>query len=223
MSTTPDLTFYRLVHRSMRTSSRQLHAALSELGEADTDRIRALSRWFDGFAGELLTHHRVEDQIFFPALASRVPTYIDDSAGEVAVEHHDLDVLIERITVSLRELAAGRGWPCALAETIADAAALRDLLEHHLDFEDADILPLFESRFTAEEYQALEDRAVADTAKKQMLFTVPWFVSHLDDDERAYIFGTVPAALRIVWRVTRRGYARRAAVAFGSPVEATLV
>jgi Hemerythrin HHE cation binding domain len=223
MSTTPDLTFYRLVHNSMRTSGRQLHAALTGLREGDREQVRALSWWFDGFSGELLTHHRVEDQVFFPALAARVPTYVDRCAGEVAIEHHELDLLIEQISVALRELAAGRPWTGALSETVADAAALCDLLDRHLDFEDADILPLFESYFGADEYEELEDRVIATTNKKQLLFTVPWFVSNIDDDERAPLLATFPAPMRILWRLTRRGYARRTSAAFGSPVAAAVV
>jgi hypothetical protein len=50
----------------------------------------------------------------------------------------------------------------------------------------------------------------------QATFTVPWLMSHLDDAERAIAFDGAPVALKLVWYVTRRRYARRAAVALGT-------
>src|SRR4051812_35645993 len=65
MSSTPDLTTYRAVHAALRGSA---HAMTG----ADT-RTKAFAKYWKGYAGEVLAHHTVEDDYFFPALVARVP------------------------------------------------------------------------------------------------------------------------------------------------------
>ena len=51
---TPDLTSYRLIHRSIRQSTARLTTAVRGVAEEDRhDRGRQLARWYAGFEGEL--------------------------------------------------------------------------------------------------------------------------------------------------------------------------
>jgi hypothetical protein len=212
---TPDLRFYLAIHRAMRASADQLHAAATDLAPGDTARVGALGWWFKGLAGELRTHHHIEDEIFFPALAARVPTYADH-ADEVVRDHTELGVLMNRITEQLGALAEGTSW-VPTQQTVVDAAAdLRDLLYRHLGLEDDDIVPLFGRHFSRAEYDAMHESALKQSGLKQLAFTVPWIVSHLDGEERARTLAEAPLPMRLLWRVTRRGYARRAAYALGT-------
>jgi len=99
---------------------------------------------------------------------------------------------------------------------------LRDLAAHmdaHLDFEDADILPLYVRHFTAEEYDALNARALKSLGiGKQAAFTVPFIALSITPAEREHVLGEAPAAFRLLFRMTRRRHARLVATAFGNAV-----
>src|SRR5262245_28120283 len=71
----PDLTMFTLVHRAMRRDADRLARAVTGLGDGDAARARALRRWYGGYRAELTGHHRIEDELWFPLLAERVPTY----------------------------------------------------------------------------------------------------------------------------------------------------
>ena len=221
MSDAPDLSAYHAIHHAMRVTSRQLHAALSGMVEPDPGRADAVRRWFAGFTGEVLVHHRVEDEVYFPALAFRVPTYCEHAA-ELADGHHRLDQLLAGLGDALRGLAGGRDWDRHRTDAAELAAELRDLLEDHLDLEDRDVLPLFTRHFTAEEYQELDERArKAGFSVRQAAFTLPWLMASATADEQRHLVATAPSPLRLLWALTRRRYARLAARALG-PAPASL-
>ncbi len=213
---TPDLTSYRAIHQALRDSTGRLAAAIGEAPESDRHRGRALARWFHGLSGELQAHHRIEDTIFFPALAARVPSYAD-YAATLDADHHRLDELIDLIRVDLDRMAddpsdANRGR----ADATAHAAELHLLMVDHLAFEDADVLPMFERHFSADEYDALDRQAIKAVTLRQALFTVPWFMATTSPDMATHTLETAPLPLRIVERLTRGRYARLTAAAFGT-------
>jgi hemerythrin-like domain-containing protein len=202
-ATTPDVDSYLRVHRALRASAAQLAEATTRPAEARTRRARA--RWFKGFADEIESHHRIEDELLFPAIAARVATY-PELAQRLESDHRELDDLLAGLTAALGSTDTAPG--------AALAAALRDHLDEHLAFEDAEVAPLFVRHFTAEEYEQLDARAVKMTPFKQMLFTAPWLISHLDEADRDALLATVPKALTILWIATRGRYARLTARAF---------
>jgi hemerythrin-like domain-containing protein len=213
--TPPDTRLYYWVHRAMRISSAQLHAALVGLRPHDRSRARAIAWWFEGFKGELAHHHTLEDTVFFPALTERVPTFAHHGP-ELAADHEHLDLVLERLSLALAVVAAGEDVEPSLADAVRFAAELAEHLDRHLAVEDQDVVPLFERHLTADEYEVLDARAKADLAPKQALFTVPWTLSYLDDAERRVTLDGAPLPLRLVWYAMRRRYARRAALALGT-------
>jgi hypothetical protein len=213
--TPPDTRMYHWLHRAMRISSAQLHAALTGLRPHDRYRARAIAWWFEGFTGELHHHHTAEDEVFFPALAERVPTFAHHGPA-LAADHERLDVLLEQLRLALAAVAAGDEVEPFLADAVRASAELRDLLDRHLTVEDQDVVPLFQRHLTAAEYEELEAEAMKGLAFGQATFTVPWLMEHLDDAERAVAFDGAPLALKVVWYVTRRRHARRSAVALGT-------
>jgi hypothetical protein len=213
----PDVSTYRMVHDALRASDDQLVAGVAGLTEGDRRRARALRRWFTGYAGELRAHHAVEDELFFPALDARVPAFATDYAGLLTDDHHRVDAVVAALAASLERLAAGAApWTVVHEEAVGHAVALRDLLHEHLDVEDRDVLPLFERHMTAAEYHELDQEAVRHIAPRQLLFTVPWWVATIDPAAVPGELTDAPRALRVVWRCTRRRYARLARRAFGT-------
>ena len=204
-ATAPDLESYLRVHRVLRASAAELATATRQ--PADPARTKALQRWYRGFAGEIRCHHHIEDELLFPALAARVATY-GEHASRLEGDHAELDEVLDGL-----EAALDRGDPAAAAP-LADA--LRDHLDEHLGYEDDEIAPLFARHFTAVEFDELNARAVRMTPPRQLLFTAPWLLAGVDQEEQARILASVPKALHLLWFATRRRYARLADRALGS-------
>lgn len=218
MSETPDLTLWMLLHQAMRESGDQLAAAVATLEVDDRDRARALHRWFTGFDGELHHHHMVEDDIFFPALAARVPAYDAESGDEIVADHERLDQLLAELRTTLGQLAGPDGTALALGTAQAASAELATLLHRHLALEDDDVLPMFARHFTAEEFQPMQDQAGKSMKMGQARFTVAWLMTHLDAEQQQILFDDAPGILKLVWKLTRTRYDRLAAVALGEGV-----
>ncbi len=90
-------------------------------------------------------------------------------------------------------------------------------MHQHLDFEDAHLLPLFSRNFDQHDYDLLHKQAIKSLGfGKQALFAVPFIGSWLDDDLRARMFDTAPLPFKVLYRVSRRGHERLAALALGA-------
>lgn len=208
--TTPDLSTYRLIHRLLRQGARRMALGVSELDLADRHQLRAFARYWQGYAGELLHHHTVEDLIMFPELAAVVP---GGPAALAAIDgdHEHMDVLMVEIEREVARVGRGRG----ISRLEALLWELTDHLDEHLDVEDRDLLPLFAEHFSAEEYAAMEARIHQEVSLgKQALFTVPFIMAGATDEERAGLLEHAPAALKAVHRMTRRSHERLCATAF---------
>jgi hemerythrin-like domain-containing protein len=211
----PDLSHFRAVHEAMRISNRQLVTALDEMSALDKSRAEALRRWFAGYTDELRMHHHIEDDICFPALAERVPAFVDYSST-LAGDHHRLDELIDALEAGLATLASFDGAEGDRQRSLALAVELRDFLLEHLALEDADVIPMFERHFTADQYREMDKRIMKEIKPAQALFTAPWFMATLDPEMAAKTLRAAPLPLRFVYFLGRRRYARLVRTAFGA-------
>lgn len=206
--TTPDLTLYYVIHRAMKGDAERLARSVAAMEPGDRRRAAAAGRWYDGYLHELHEHHTIEDEFFFPALAARVPVFADQ-LWRVDAEHHSLGELLDGTEKALAALAdAAEPWEGAHAEAVEVTRALADLLHEHLTFEDDDILPLFTRHMDAEEYEAIEKRAMGKPDLKLLLFTVPWVVDWATDEEFGPIFDAAPGVMKVIWYLRRGAYAR---------------
>ncbi len=210
---TPDLTSYRNIHRALRRAPHRMAASVRLVAPEDRRRIAGLGRYWKGYAGEVLAHHTIEDDVFFPALVARV----DGAAGLIARtddEHHRLDALMTSVDEGFTRLV--RGSDLRSISLVDDLDALAALMDAHLDLEDAEILPLFVRHFSAEEYDVMEDQAVkAIGLGAQAAFTIPFAVAATPEADRAELLAAAPAVLRLLHRATRARHARLEARAFG--------
>lgn len=210
-NTVPDLTNYRLVHKALRQAADRLAVAARQLDGADRAQVKAFAKYWRGYSGEILAHHTVEDDFFFPALAEKV------AVGAAALEaidgdHEHLDHLMEAVDSEVRHVVKGGGHHvlCRLLDELAAH------MNEHLDIEDADLLPLFERHFSVEEYEALDEAAIKSLGVgRQAAFTVPFVVDAADPDGQVALLTGAPAPLRILYRLTRKSHARLAAKAIG--------
>ncbi len=212
MSETADVTDYHAIHTCLRRGGRAIAEAVGTLDVSDRRRVDALQRYWAGYANEVLSHHTIEDDIFFPALVERVPVAADH-LGRIDEEHHLLDELMAEGHAALAGVVEG-----AATDRAAHVLGHLDvMMNRHLDFEDAELLPLFASRFQQDEYDLLHQRAIKSLGfGKATLFAIPFIGSWLDDDMRDQMFGTAPLPFKVLYRVTRRGHERLAALALGA-------
>ena len=207
----PDLTMYRLVHHGLRRGAHRLAAGAAQLDIGDRRQVKAFASYWDGFAGELTAHHKVEDDFFFPALIERVAVAEHALAG-IEGDHDELDRLIAKTADEVEHVVGGGG-------TITLCRLLEELDEHldrHLGIEDDDILPLFERHFSAEEYAELDEAAIKSLGVgSQALFTVPFIAEMATPPQLMKMLIEAPLPMRVVYRLGRRRYARMVTRAFG--------
>jgi hemerythrin-like domain-containing protein len=211
--TTPDLTSYYAVHAALRGGANLLATGAATLDRRDRRRLSAFRKFWAGYVGEVTAHHTIEDKYFFPALAAQVPV-AGELIGRLDQEHHELDALMAAVTDAIDGVATD----AATTQPLVDALdALAAHMDAHLDVEDADILPLFARHFTSDEYVVLEQQAhKAMGIGKQAAFSVPFIVSYMTPEVRDHQLRNAPAALRVLWRLTRGRYARLTTAAFGA-------
>lgn len=209
--TAPDLSTYRSIHRALRLAANRIAEAAAVIDRADPTRRKAFARYWNGYAGEVLVHHTVEDDHFFPALAERVPGTAE-LIRRTDADHLHLDELMDSITLAVASVRAGRPAP----ELLALTQELAEHMEEHLGFEDADILPLFEQHFDRETFDAVDAEAMKTLGiGRQAAFTVPFVVAALSPDEARRTLATAPIPLRIVYVLTRAPHARLTKRALG--------
>jgi Hemerythrin HHE cation binding domain len=211
----PDLTAFTVAHRALRTDGARLAAAAAGLGAGNTARAQALRRWYGGFEADLTGHHRMEDHLWFPVLAERVPTFAQH-ADRIDREHHMLDDAIAGARAALAHLVDGEASEPARRAAQDATCELSSLLDAHLGFEDADVLPLFLRHFTEDEYAEVERRAGRFLELRNLPFTVPQLLRAATPGERERILGRAPLAMKLVWFASRRRHARLSARALGS-------
>jgi Hemerythrin HHE cation binding domain len=210
--TPPDLTNYHAVHRALRGGAHQLAAAAWGLATADDRRRQAVVRYWKGYAGEVLAHHTIEDEFFFPALVDRVPV-----AAELIVrtdaDHIHLDELMDDIGEQMASVRAGRQAP----ELIGLTHELADHMQEHLDFEDREVLPLFVRHFTGPEYHELDEKAVKSLGVgPQAAFTVPFVLAAMTPEEARRTLATAPLPLKVVNALFGGAHRRLVGRAFGA-------
>jgi hemerythrin-like domain-containing protein len=220
MIDTPDLNSYYMIHAAMRRGAFRLSTALAEI-EPDAERLRAV-RWYTaGVLDELHVHHTIEDDVFFPALAERVPAFVEYEAT-LAADHRHLTDVMSGLRMAVQGLHDGQDWDENRSKAVALSAELARFLDEHLRVEDHDILPLFARHFSTEEYHVLDQQAIKRTGLRQLLFTVPWAVTTADREAAEHLLMTGPAVLKIIWRLTRNRHARLATLALGTEVTAVV-
>lgn len=222
MTEHPDLTVYRLIHRGMRADTARLATAVAGLDESDRRRMPAVTRWYGGFLQEFELHHSAEDELFFPALAERLPEFADQMA-RLDAEHHTLEAALLAVGEALGQLADPNvSWRSVKGDAV-DAPRVADReLTLHLDNEDANVLPLFVEHMSAIDYEEIGDRALKRTTPKHVLFAVPWLMRQADEDEGRKLRAGAPLPIKIIWYATRGRHARLTRRALGDAVDVAM-
>lgn len=219
MAEHPDLTMYKIIHRGMRADTTRLATAVAALTEADrAKRMPKLERWYGGFFHDFELHHSAEDELFFPALAERVPAFADRLA-RLDAEHHTLEAALVTVGEALRALAdPGVSWSSVHADALDALRVAQWELTTHLDHEDVHVLPLFVTHMSKIDYEEIAERALKQQPASQLTFAVSWVMSNATGAERRRILDEAPLPLKVVWYLGRGRYARLTKKALGDAV-----
>jgi hemerythrin-like domain-containing protein len=208
---TVDTGDYAAIHRSIRSAGRAIAIAAGSLRMDDQDQMDAFVAYWKGHVGEILSHHGVEDTIFFPALRERAPDRAE-VLDQLDVEHHELDVLMEQCRSAIEAVVTG-GAPAVAVQLLH---RLADVMDAHLDLEDREIVPHLARVFSVAEYEAFTKAAIKQVGiGKQAAFTVPYVGFWATEQERTMLLGAAPLAFRILYRLTRRRHGRLTELALG--------
>src|SRR4051794_26540380 len=160
---------FAAMHAAMRRDANRLpRAAAAVRTPADA---AALGRWYELFRQTIEHHHEREDDLIWPELLRRDPSFEVEHAGLVD-DHHDLDTALAAVTTALADRASG--VVATNDAAAASAAALGELLVDHLAREEDAAFGRIANEFTAEEWAALERRMLKGTSLSSLAFQIPW-------------------------------------------------
>ncbi|GAB2478546.1 hemerythrin domain-containing protein [Jatrophihabitans fulvus] len=218
-----DLTVMYVMHFGFRDDLDRFVDAARHTPVDDRAAWGRLERRWQVFADVLHNHHHGEDTHLWPRLRERA------DADELAVlaamedEHSRIDPLLASCADGFTHLA-GHADENVRTALVVRLTATRDALGRHLAHEETDALPLLQRVLSVEEWHEIDERGFKkDLTLRQVLRIVPWAGHRLDPETQAVALRQAGAAFRLVWRLTRRRWARDERQAFAhnaTPVQA---
>lgn len=168
------------VHLGLRAETARIAEHL-DAGRVDDARRRSQL-----LARVLAEHHRVEDELLWPALVHRQPGIVATTDG-LEAEHELLDA----------ELEALRADPSRIG-TVAD------LVDRHLGAEEEHVLPVWLSSFDAAEHERFGERLRRSTPAGSVGLMVTWLLDVTPEPLRPFAMGRLPRAFRLAHQVCWR-------------------
>jgi len=202
-----------LIGSALAASADDLARALTSVDPADRRRLRALDRWYAGFAGQVRARQDLVAEVVLPALAER-GALAEHELEAVADQHVLVDELVGHLGDAIGILAFALGEPAAWhARATALAAELADALDDQLAGERSQ---RHAAALDRDERRAVELEALRAALDGQTRFALPWLMSRLDAGERQVVLDAAPPTTRLRWRSTRLPYDRQFAAAFAT-------
>ena len=126
-------TAFLMSHHAFRRDIGCFSRALASFEASDRDRVEALRQEWKSFRGALHGHHEMEDTRVFPHLRGQRPE-LAAAIDRLSAEHHLIDPLLARGDQAF-------GDALQLDEARAVVAELSSLLDSHLAYEEAEVVP----------------------------------------------------------------------------------
>lgn len=209
-----DMTMMYVMHHAFRRDLAAFAAAAAATPVEARATWRALAARWEVFAAALHHHHSGEDAGLWPLLLDRT-----DDAGRVTLEameaeHADIDPVLTACAAGFARLAQHADSDARAALAIRLTAA-RVNLGRHLEHEETEAIAIIQHVLTAQDWEQLEEEHFrAGLSLGEVLAVVPWAMHGVPAPLRRSVFGVTGRAYHVMWLLTRRGFARREAVAF---------
>ena len=212
-----DLTGFTLIHRALRSGTRDLAVAASAIG-AGAPCPAARREAYVAFATEVLheihLHHTREDDVLWPVIAASAGAVVD--LEPLTDDHTELHAVLARAEEALRSFAAAADVRAAAAALGAVLTEMADLLDEHIVEEEAEVFPVIRRHVSAKDFAACEKRFQRGSGPKHMMFVLPWVIGQCTPEERAAALADAPAPLKILLRLGEGRWQRRRALVVGT-------
>jgi hemerythrin-like domain-containing protein len=195
-----DLSSVLAVHRALTEDALSLARVLADLSPDDrAERIPAIRRYFAAYRAQLASHHRHEDEVFFPALEAKIGADAI-SLERLATQHRDLAEAVDRLGVALDAVGdEGTEFVAAKARAVAVADDLVGRLGENIGYEQAEVFPAFVLAVTQTENVALQARALTREPFERLFFMVPWLYDRIPNGARQATLVAAPEVLKMIY------------------------
>ncbi len=208
-----DLYMMYVMHHAFRRDLAAFAAAVPRTPVADRATWQALATRWALFAEALHHHHHGEDTWLWPALLERADAAERATLEAMEAEHQGIDPLLEASAAGFARLAAGADQD-ARAGLAVRLTAARESLGRHLAHEEADAMRILQRHFTPADWTATEARFAEGMGLRSVVRLVPWALYAVPEAALPDLFSRTGRAHRVLWRLTRRRFARSEARTF---------
>jgi hypothetical protein len=191
----PDTSDMAAVHKVFRGS---LASAPDLVGSATGDDIRRelIANYYDNVVAFLRAHHEGEDQLIYPVVIERAPAH--QEVLELGKhQHEDVVPLMDAVTASVD---AWRAEGDSRAPELADSLqALDDALSPHLDYEEAEVVPIAAEYLTVQEWGALAGHALGSFTGDKVWLIMGLVRENFTPEQRSAMLEHMPPPARQMW------------------------
>lgn len=208
-----DMKMMFLIHHAFRRDLDAFTAAVRSTPASDRRTWRLLAARWQVFAEALHEHHTTEDELIWPELRRLAAPAELATLDAMEAEHDQIDPLLESCAAGLRRLAQ-RADDDARAALAVRMSAARESLRRHLAHEESDAIAIIQRVVTPEAWADIEQAIDRRGSLRGAVLLVPWIAHEVPPDVLHRIFDEIGGPFRLMWLLTRRGFARREAAAF---------
>jgi hypothetical protein len=182
------LTAFSAMHDAMCRDAERLVLAAPDLAAADLVPLRP---WWSRFEQSIVHHHEREDQVVFPRLAERSPSF-EPVRTELHRDHEELDRAMDDLGSAIQRSDVVAFAPASLA--------FREILEDHLGREEAIVFPALIEHVGAEGFAAIEQEMSQGSSLREIAFELPWVLDGTGERLDAMVADMLPAPVRLLNR-----------------------
>ncbi|MEU8057777.1 hemerythrin domain-containing protein [Microbispora bryophytorum] len=200
----PDLVTFLVFHAGLRREFGRLAEVLDRCDPRDERRRTVVDEHLALLLRALHHHHTEEDEAIWPLLRGLVPEAAA-TLDRLEADHQEMDTVIGRLS--------GGGRPAR--EVAADLRSLDRLLNTHLDLEESEVVPLIRQHVSAAWWEE-SGKKVTKSHARDLPMLAAWLLDVAAPADRDHIFGSAPAVMRVLYRLSwRRAYERRVSQVYG--------
>ncbi|MEU7879290.1 hemerythrin domain-containing protein [Microbispora bryophytorum] len=200
----PDLVTFLVFHAGLRREFGRLAEVLDRCDPRDERRRTVVDEHLALLLRALHHHHTEEDEAIWPLLRGLVPEAAA-TLDRLEADHQEMDTVIGRLS--------GGGRPAR--EVAADLRSLDRLLNTHLDLEESEVVPLIREHVSAAWWEE-SGKKVTKSHARDLPMLAAWLLDVAAPADRDHIFGSAPAVMRVLYRLSwRRAYERRVSQVYG--------
>lgn len=208
-----DMVMMYVMHHAFRRDLDAFVPAVRNTPAGDRRTWQRLAVRWELFAEALHEHHTTEDDLVWPELGRLVPPEDLAVLEAMAEEHTEIDPLLASCGAGFRRLAQREDEDARAALAVRVSAA-REALRRHLAHEESEAIAVIQRAVTADDWARIEAEINRGGSLRAAVRVVPWVAYGVPREARDRVFVQVAGPFRLLWLLTRRGFARREAKAF---------